>query len=546
VAGVWCLTAARRLGVTFDEPTYLTYGLHRWRTGIIGGLMELGVMPLPVDVQTLPVYVWERFRGVPFDVTIGEGGLAADVRDISRVLFVARASNFTFLMLLLLSVWHLGRALGGPWAGVIAASFVTVEPSILAHASLATTDMALTASVVAFGASLHAGGSRTWGRRVGLPAIWCALAILSKVSGLVFVALVLVAVALIGGPAQAVQAQAARAPRVWDAFQILLLGLVGAFLYCGTDGEVHVGFVTWAAAQSGAWAPALRLAADSLTVFSNAGEAFAQQLRHQAGGHGAYLLGRTTDEAFWYYFPVLIFIKLSVPVLAGACAVLVLRSRALVSWPLVAAALIFVASTAFRIQTGIRLILPLVVLLIVGIAVAVSRLTARSSRGQLTGVVVAGLLVWTAVQSGRVWPNALCYTNELWGGTSRGYLLVSDSNYDWGQGLPELRRWQEWAAVTDLEVWYWGTDPAVHEGPWRVVALHGLDIRSEAEAFAGLRGRRLAVGASMLYGPPPPDVHSLADPRQASEAIRHLRAVLASRRPVDRTPTFFVFDFTAD
>ena len=67
LSSVWCLTAARDLGVTFDEPIYIEKGLERWREGTLTPLIRLGTMPLPVDVQTFPVYVWERFRGTPFD-----------------------------------------------------------------------------------------------------------------------------------------------------------------------------------------------------------------------------------------------------------------------------------------------------------------------------------------------------------------------------------------------------------------------------------------------------------------------------------------------
>src|SRR5262249_47206409 len=61
------VASARRLGATFDEPIYVTEGLNRWRSGSMAGLMKLGTMPLPVDVQTLPLYLWERWHGTPID-----------------------------------------------------------------------------------------------------------------------------------------------------------------------------------------------------------------------------------------------------------------------------------------------------------------------------------------------------------------------------------------------------------------------------------------------------------------------------------------------
>src|SRR5947208_2323165 len=67
LSSVWCSTAARQLGATFDEPVYVARGLECWRTGSHHGLIKLGTMPLPIDVATLPLYLWERATGVFLD-----------------------------------------------------------------------------------------------------------------------------------------------------------------------------------------------------------------------------------------------------------------------------------------------------------------------------------------------------------------------------------------------------------------------------------------------------------------------------------------------
>src|SRR5579862_5156515 len=85
-SSVWCWTAARELGATFDEPVYVEKGLEWWRTGSHHGLIKLGTMPLPADLQTLPLYIWERYHGVPID---------ADA-DLDRILPWARAGTLVF------------------------------------------------------------------------------------------------------------------------------------------------------------------------------------------------------------------------------------------------------------------------------------------------------------------------------------------------------------------------------------------------------------------------------------------------------------------
>src|SRR5262249_52089207 len=81
-SSVWCISAAGQLSATFDEPTYLERGLERWRSGSYAGLMHLGTMPLPVDVETLPLYLWERWQGRTIDVA----------RDMEQILPWARAA----------------------------------------------------------------------------------------------------------------------------------------------------------------------------------------------------------------------------------------------------------------------------------------------------------------------------------------------------------------------------------------------------------------------------------------------------------------------
>jgi hypothetical protein len=134
-----------------------------------------------------------------------------------------------------------------------------------------------------------------------------------------------------------------------------------------------------------------------------------------------------------------------------------------------------------------------------------------------------------------VWPNGLCYTNEAWGDTSRGYLYVSESNYDWGQGLKELENWRRQKELATLDVWYFGADPDLNRLPLHALPLHTLPIQSEQDVVEVLRGRRVAVSTTLLYGLLP-----------TSTAHQQSLELLRSCHPVDRTATFLIYDFTPD
>jgi hypothetical protein len=200
------------------------------------------------------------------------------------------------------------------------------------------------------------------------------------------------------------------------------------------------------------------------------------------------------------------------------------------------AAALLVMSVTFRVQIGIRLVLPVVGLAVVGLSSAVVQAWRESSgwgRQVLTAGAGAGVL-WTAAAAAMVWPHGLSYVNDLWGGTSRGYVHVSESNYDWGQGLKELARWQREHGVGPLKVWYFGTDPALRTMRFTVVPLHVVPIRGAEDVLAQVRGGNLAVSTTLLYG------------SKLTEAQWQAAAYLRTRQHVARTTTFLIYDFTEE
>jgi hypothetical protein len=537
-SSVWCVTAAWDLGATFDEPIYVERGLEHWHTGSYHGLLKLGTMPLAIDLQTLPIYLWERCTGKTLDAEAG----------LDQLLPWARAATLLFWWLLLTYTWWAGRLLAGDWGGRLAVAFVACEPSLLAHAGLATTDLAVTACLLALVYHFYTGREHGWLRRVGLPALWFGIAVLAKASGLVFGPLCMLAVEVErrlreqrrqGLPLTTFFTwPALRHFSPWgafgrDALQVLALGLVLVFVYCGSDWHPEPAFVAWAhGLPDGPGARTVAWLADHLCIFPNAGDGIVRQVRHNVRGHGTYLLGVMRPRAIWYYFPVALSIKLSLTLLLLPVLLLVTRARTLVNWACVTVVALLVFSLTCRVQIGVRFFLLLMVLLSVGLAAAVAEVCRRAGwrRVLLTAGVTYGLL-WTAVCAVVVWPHGLCYTNELWGGSRTGYLCLSDSNYDWGQGLHELAEWQRSVGLPELDVWYFGTDPLIHALPMRALHLHDLPIKDEAGLRAEVRGRYLAVGTSLLYGMP-------CD----TPSYWAVNALLHGRRPVARTPTFFIYD----
>src|SRR5207244_12249111 len=172
------------------------------------------------------------------------------------------------------------------------------------------------------------------------------------------------------------------------------------------------------------------------------------------------------------------------------------------NWALACALLLFLFGFNCRVQIGIRLVLPCVALAAIGLAAAtvhaLSQLEDSWKRPALQFATFAGI-AWMTTDSLATWPDGLRFVNELWGGRASGYRIVSDSNYDWGQGLPDLGRWQSEHHVSKLDVWYFGTDPALKSQTFHSVPFHTLPIQSPDDVRDRVAGRYLAVGTSVLY-----------------------------------------------
>ncbi|HXT58760.1 MAG TPA: glycosyltransferase family 39 protein [Pirellulales bacterium] len=547
----WCVSAASQLSATFDEPLYLARGLERWRTGSHSGLIRLGTMPLPVDVDTLPVYLWECWRGVRFDLSA----------DLDRILPLARLGTLLFWWGLLFYGWLAARRLAGPWGGRLAVAWLACEPNLLAHASLATTDIAISACLLALAYHFAAGREGNWRWRVALPGLCFGAALLAKASGLVFGPLLMAVVefdrlarngqlrALFAAqPATApmglgrsiatllAAARAVSLPFRRDLVQVAGIGFAVMFVYCGCDWRPEPSFVAWAEKlPAGGFHDAMLWIAEHLRIFSNGAEGLVRQIKHNMKGHhGAYLLGEVHPRAVWYYFPLALSIKLSLPLLFAPVALIARRRREALNWACLAALALLVFSLTCRVQIGIRLVLPLIAMLVVGLSAAIAEATAqtRSLGGRRFLACGAALAVaWTTFSACQVWPHGLCYTNELWGGVSQGYLCLSDSNYDWGQGVKELARWRREQGLPQLDVWYFGTDPAANEAPLRNLPLHVLPLNQPQDVLAYVQGDYVAVGATLLYG----TTTSEAPHRKAVEFFR-------GQQPIARTTTFLIFD----
>ena len=434
-----------------------------------------------------------------------------------------------------------------PPLGRLAIPLIACDPNFLAHASLATTDIAISACLAMFTELYLAGRGGPWRQRVALPGLCFGASLLAKASALPFAVNIMLVFEL-NRVWQKTRGRPTEGNRLllcirslWgesrafrrDFWQILGLGTLAAFLYCGSDWRADSGWLAWANSLApGTWRDAMVFLAERTHLFPNAGQAIVYQIQHNFRGHGAFVAGEWHDRAVWYYFPLALTMKLTLPVLVLLAVTILVRPKSYAHALGLLVGYLFLFTLNCRVQIGIRLILPFLSLLLVALAVSLVRTWPErwAARVRPLGLAVLCAAILTPMLWS--WPHGLCYINQLWGGPESGYRCLSDSNYDWGQGLGDLQRWQQANGQPPLKIWYYGADPRLQRRP-ELLPLHSLKVATEDDLRERVNGHYLAVGTTLLYSNP-----------SFSPSAEPMITLLKAKKPIARTMTFFIYDFT--
>jgi hypothetical protein len=381
----------------------------------------------------------------------------------------ARIGNLLFLAIGIAAVALWARHLISPAAGLIAALLFASTPAILAHAGLATTDMAVAAMLPAALYALTRFLDLPSTPRTIILGVVIALGLLSKYSFIVYfpvAALVLIIVRRRFPLLKLLAAAGIAALLVWTVFRFTFTTLQSADPRAtGMCAEVF--HAPWLAS-------AVRLPAPDYI------NGFIEVARHDRHGHRAFLFGEMNDGGgWWYYFPVALFFKTPIPLLVLALvgsAMLIARRGFEV--PLIALAILAVAMTS-HINIGVRHVLPIYAPLAVAAAFTVVEL--RRFRA-----VSTALILWLIVGVGIAHPDYLPWFNAFAG--SHPEQILNDSNLDWGQDVLRLVR-----TSRSLKIPHITTSLASTADLDRI----GLSPHTTLEAMADVHGW-LAISEMML------------------------------------------------
>ncbi|HLH16579.1 MAG TPA: glycosyltransferase family 39 protein [Bryobacteraceae bacterium] len=407
----------------FDEPAHIACGMEWLDQGrytiepqhppLARAAAALGPYLLGIHSQNTP-------KTVAFSMIIEGLKILYSGNHYDQTLTAARTGILPFFWIACAVIYFWGaRYFGRAEAGAAVFLFTFLEP-VLAHAGLATTDMALTAFL---GAAFLTGClwvERPTLARAALFGLSAGLAVVSKYSSLVFFpAAAAVALAWFCAlekpkPGQLRAAVARLLPGIGIAAAIVCLVIAAIFRFSWGDSGIA----------------GLKLPAPEFF------QGIRDVARHNAEGHPGYLLSRRSNFGFWQFYPVVLAVKTPLAFLFLLALGIPLVVSRRTSWrlgflPVAYAAGVLGVAVFSHINIGVRHILPVYTGFSLVAGAAVIHLWRIAPQARWAKFALPAALLWFAGTSLAAHPDYLPYFNELAG--SHPERILVDSDLDWGQ-----------------------------------------------------------------------------------------------------------------
>ena len=431
--------ASRIKSPVYDEPAHIAAGLSYIETGEFTAnpqhpplLKEMSGLSLRLAGVRWPKSAEARqlIEGskAGLEWPVGNAIIAANGPD--KVMFWSRLPFILLAGLLGILLYAWGREMVGPTAALGALFLYALDPTVLAHSYLVTTDAGLAAFTVLFLWALWSYVRHPSWKRLLL----CGLA-LGAVLGTKFSAVILLPVGAV---------------------------LMLAAVHWHPEPAPARGPDTPGPSGSGKKGKKSHAASDRAKRAERAPELAWWRPRRVNADHNpeylAFLAGQL-EHRFPSYFAVAYLLKEPVAsiLLAAVGLVVLVRSKAITVlqklFLLLPPAALFAGYTLAADDAGIRYIVPVLPFAFLAGGVGLEALIRNRSFGGRW--VAAVLSAWMVVAAAGIYPDHLSYFNEtacllqdpgkmgLDGGSRCGPLWLDESNVDWGQGLKQLKAWMD-------------------------------------------------------------------------------------------------------
>ncbi|MFH1366718.1 MAG: glycosyltransferase family 39 protein [Patescibacteria group bacterium] len=482
---------------TIDEGVHISAGYSYWLTGDFRINPEhpplfklLSAVPLLFYGLDLPIndQSWANYNEWDF----GRQFLYHNTKPADSIIFLARL--FPIILGIILGYYiykWVKELLGRPWPGIFALFLFALSPNFLAHSHLVTTDVPLTLffflSIYYFGHYIK----KPNGKNLFLAAFSFALAMLVKYSAAILIPILLILYIFyrfFGRPANQLSFKKIfKVILVYFLVTACLTLIFYAFefkkplddprvvrLYQEREEVIKDGaekdqpFFTRPLIKYGGpdqpigkilYRFAEKIPVPAYTYWRG----LFSVLSHNAFGHGSFLLGKASNQGWWYYFIVAFLVKTPLPTLIlffiGIFLILFYLIKKI--WRLksfrktfegipfdyfvisVPPFIYFFWSLTSHINLGVRHIFPIYPFVFM-ISAWTFNYIFKKSRINIIYVFIPVIVGTTYLLICFYnFPYYLSYFNEAVGGSSNGHNILSDSNLDWSQDVKRLKYFLE-------------------------------------------------------------------------------------------------------
>lgn len=416
--------------------SYLTRGDFRLNPEHPPLIKEIAALPLlALDLAFPEGSLWERAEEWNLGrLFVHENRVPNDI-----ILLTARLPILILSIFLALALYRWSLELFGPRAALLSVALFVLDPTVVAHSSLVTTDLGFTLFLFLAVWSLWRWSCHPTPQRLFLTGLAVGGAFASKFTALWLLPIFALLAALLLFTRGGLPARPWRGSSPVASGSRISMPRVGALIVSGLlVGLVAVGVLILTYAGSGL--PHFFVGLD-------------RGLQHSAIGHTAYLRGELSETGWWYYFPYAYLIKTPLGTLAlvalslGALALGrrgTLRAELFLAIPILT---IITITCLWKVNIGLRHLLPIYPFLYMSVGRLLSDRSARSRPGRwaarATTAAVLIALSFNTAEAARITPYQLAYFNPLIGGPQNGHRHLLDSNLDWGQAARALRRYMK-------------------------------------------------------------------------------------------------------
>ena len=470
---------ATRTSSTVDESPHILAGHRHWQCGDFGinpehpPLLKM-LATATLNFQTLVEPPWDcgsRLTSKQESFLYGTKFIIQN--GVDAIVIPARLSAALMSLLLAALVFAAAWQMFGRWEAITALALLAFEPNLIAHGTLVTTDMALTATAFAAVFALYRFCQKPNAFRFILVGLAIGLMLAAKHSAVIIVPILfvlLIADALVfrrketSLPKQVLRQTAAFAG--FFLIGLILLWSFYGFRYYSIPGATSDSISVDNYIKGNSYfrpeitdSPSAKIIAgiQRTRIFP---ESYLLGLADivASGTRNTIIFDRSYPTGQWFYFPLAFIVKSSIALLLLLPLGLLFpcfnrEKRREMMFLLVPPLLFLAVSLTSKLNIGVRHILPVYGFFIVASAVGAVWL---GRRFYIFRYVLIALLLFHAMSAWRTAPNYIAFSNDFWGGTNNTYRIFRGPDVEWGQNMKLISGYIARENVKDCWFGYYG------------------------------------------------------------------------------------------